>query len=369
MFTRYVLPLVGLCTLVFAVTQLLKAQQKPEPVTPAIEPGKSPYSKQVAGSGIVEPETENILIGTHVPGVVSRLFIKVGDTVKAGDRLFQIDDRTIRAEIGYREKLLASAQSSLNKLNKLPRDEERPINVAKVRESEVLVKDVQQQFDRVQRLSTSVSQEEYNKRELGVELAKEQLTRAKADFVLWSAGAADFDKDIAKASVDQAAAQLAQSQMELQRLTVKAPVIRWKQMKQGADEPDDRELCYKVLQVNIRPGEYVGNTGNTAAIVLGVVGHLHVRVDIDENDISRYRPTLVGVAKPRGNPDASYQLKFVRVDPYVIPKRSLTGANTERVDTRVLQVIYSLEGVGDGIYVGQQMDVFLDASELLPAKP
>jgi hypothetical protein len=45
----------------------------------------------------------------------------------------------------------------------------------------------------------------------------------------------------------------------------------------------------------------------------------------------------------------------------VIPKKSLTGGNTERVDTRVLQVIYAIDAPSDRLYVGQQLDVSLDA--------
>ena len=361
MFTRYVLPLVGVCTLVFAVTQILKAQQKPEQVSPAIEPGKSPYTKQLAGSGIIEPETENILIGSHVPGVVDKLFIKVGDTIKPGDRIFQIDERTLRAELKYRESMLASAQAQLGKLKKMPRDEERPVNEAKVKEAEIALQDMQQQYDRVQKLGSSVSQEELIRRQLAAELSRQQLNRAKADFALWNAGAWQYDKDISQAAVDQANAQLEQTNTELTRLTVKAPMVRWKLDTNGVEVPDNANTQYRVLQVNIRPGEYVGNTPGQAAIVLGVVGQLHVRVDIDENDIARYQPSLVGIAKPRGNPDVSFKLKFVRLEPYVIPKRSLTGANTERVDTRVLQVVYALQGDQKNIFVGQQMDVFLDA--------
>jgi hypothetical protein len=37
-------------------------------------------------------------------------------------------------------------------------------------------------------------------------------------------------------------------------------------------------------------------------------------------------------------------LRFVRLEPYVVPKVSLTGINVERVDTRVVQVIYAVEG-------------------------
>jgi hypothetical protein len=65
----------------------------------------------------------------------------------------------------------------------------------------------------------------------------------------------------------------------------------------------------------------------------------------------------------RGNREIKTPLKFVRFEPFVSPKTSLTGDTTERVDTRVLQVIYSFERGDLPIYVGQQMDVFIEAPE------
>jgi hypothetical protein len=59
----------------------------------------------------------------------------------------------------------------------------------------------------------------------------------------------------------------------------------------------------------------------------------------------------------------SVDLAFVRVDPYVVPKRSLTGDTSERVDTRVLQVIYGFDPSALQVFVGQQMDVFVDAEK------
>jgi hypothetical protein len=55
-------------------------------------------------------------------------------------------------------------------------------------------------------------------------------------------------------------------------------------------------------------------------------------------------------------------LQFVRFEPYVVPKKSLTGDSTERVDTRVLQVLYSFNRDTLPLYVGQQMDVFIAAT-------
>jgi len=47
-----------------------------------------------------------------------------------------------------------------------------------------------------------------------------------------------------------------------------------------------------------------------------------------------------------------------------VAKVSLTGASTERVDTRVLQVIYSLQRPENPpLYVGQQVDLFIEAPE------
>jgi hypothetical protein len=134
----------------------------------------------------------------------------------------------------------------------------------------------------------------------------------------------------------------------------------------GADRtrqpiPPEDLVAFRVLQVSVRPGEYVSASSNQPIIVLGTIGRLHVRVDVDENDIGRFRPGMKGSAAPRGEPGARYPLTFVRVEPYVIPKRSLTGGNTERVDTRVLQVIYAIDVPDAPLYVGQQLDVALDA--------
>jgi HlyD family secretion protein len=62
----------------------------------------------------------------------------------------------------------------------------------------------------------------------------------------------------------------------------------------------------------------------------------------------------------KGDSLTPFPLKFVRIEPFVIPKQSLTGASTERVDTRVLQVIYELPvPEGKQLYVGQQVDVMI----------
>jgi hypothetical protein len=98
-------------------------------------------------------------------------------------------------------------------------------------------------------------------------------------------------------------------------------------------------------------------------MVIGSVAPIAVRVDIDENDAWRVAPGKRAIANLRGNTSISFPLIFVRFEPYVIPKRSLTGESFERVDTRVLQAIYSFDKGTLPVYVGQLVDVYIESEQ------
>src|SRR5258706_6441663 len=97
-------------------------------------------------------------------------------------------------------------------------------------------------------------------------------------------------------------------------------------------------------------------------MILGSVIPLHVRVDVDEHDAWRVRGGAPAAASPRGNGSIRIPLEFVRFEPYVIPKKSLTGDSTERVDTPVLQAIYRIRDGGPSANVGRQMAVSIYGS-------
>jgi hypothetical protein len=118
-----------------------------------------------------------------------------------------------------------------------------------------------------------------------------------------------------------------------------------------------------VLQVNVRVGERVSEGDARPLVVLGDLSTWHVRVDVDERDIARFRSGTAATAYPRGETAHEMTMRFLRVEPYVVPKKTLTGENTERVDTRVLQVLYAVERADHAVYVGQQLDVFIDAGK------
>ena len=353
---KLVLPLVALAMLAFGVFHILKAQQQlPKPPPPA-QPARSPFGQTIAGSGVVESRSENIAIGSALPGVVLVVYVpvdQVGKQVQAGDPLFRVDDRQLKAQLAFQQANLAAAEARLAKLDEMPRPEEIPPAEARVKAAEAAVWRTKDQFERATKLlaSNSIGAEEQIAKQRTYEESVQQWQQANAELKLLKAGAWEPDKAIARAEIVQAKAQIQEIQTDIDRALVRAPVNG------------------RVLQVNVRPGEFVGASPGQSLMVLGDSGKLHVRVDIDEADIPRFRLGEDAKAFLRGRDRLEVALQFVRVEPMVVPKRSLTGENTELVDTRVLQVIYEADAGNHPLYVGQQVDVFLGAGAAASAAP
>lgn len=343
--TQRGLPLVSLGLLGFAIWYVASSRPRLENPPPPIAPATSPFADAVAAAGIVEAQTENIAVGSQTPGVVTHVHVRVGDEVRAGTPLFGLDDRDLRGEIAVRKAAVAEAKSLLVRLEAEPRQEEIPVRVALVTEAKAILAretDALRRSEETYARKASSEQELIDRRQAHA-TAVARLAKAQADLDLLEAGAWQYDRDVARSAVSREEAALAKAEIDLDRLVVRALVDG------------------QVLQVNVRPGEFVGTPPNQPLIVLGNVEKLHVRVDIDEYDIQRFKPGQPAAAFPRGNLQEKYPLEFVRVEPFVIPKKSLTGDTTERVDTRVLQVIYEFDPAGrPPLFVGQQVEVFID---------
>ena len=282
------------------------------PSPPVVDPGAPPFQSSVAGAGIVEANTENIAIGTLVAGVVSEIYVSVGSVVNAREPLFKIDDRDLQAQLAIRQTALRVARANV-----------------KVEKSQL--DDLKNQLARAEILSRKqvISVDELDRHRYVVATAMARVSYARAE-------------------VSSAQAQVKETEINLDRGIVRAP-------RDG-----------KVLQLKIHAGEFApAGITQTPLILFGNTKPLNVRVDVDENDAWRVRPTAPAFAFLRGNREIKTSLKFVRFEPYVVPKKSLTGDSTERVDTRVLQVIYSIEGSDLPIFAGQQMDVFIEAPALI----
>jgi HlyD family secretion protein len=121
-----------------------------------------------------------------------------------------------------------------------------------------------------------------------------------------------------------------------------------------------------VLEKNARVGEYAQIGGNrllSPLISLADCEVLYVRAEFDEDfrDVLSQKPNAVGVLK--GEKQITLALKFIQIEPIVKAKKLLSADAAERVDTRVLQVLYEIEKPKTSsvlLLPGMQIDVFIE---------
>jgi HlyD family secretion protein len=361
MIQKYALPAVAVSLVLFSVVFALY-MQRPEPQSaPPVSPSISPFGHTVAGAGMVEPSTESsvngyISVGTQLGGLVTTVHIRIGQEVKRGQLLFELDRRQTEADLQVRLAALENAEANLRKLERQPWEMQVPPSEAQLRVAEANLKSAQDVRQRDREILSmggvdAVSPQDLITHEALYRAALAQVGVAKANLALLKAGAWEEDKNIAYTAVKQARAQVEQDKTNLDLLQVRVPV-------DGT-----------ILQVNVRPGEYVAAAPGQPLVMMGSLNPLHVRVSIDEEDLPRLRLNAPASAKLRGDArQEEIPMTFVRLEPYVMPKTSLTGVNTERVDTRVVQVIYAIDPENrlvreKKVLVGQLLDVFIDTSE------
>ena len=351
MIRQYLMPALAVCGVVFAGFTVLRSH-RPVPIAePIAQPAASAFAALLAGAGIIEPSSEIIAIGAPMGALVTAVPVAPGAQVKAGDVLFQLDDRTQRAQLVVQQAAVAAAKAQLARLVASPRAEDLPIAEAQLAEMRVALVDAKRQQVLVEGLvdKRAVSTDDVERRRAATQVAEARVRQGEAELAKLKAGAWAPDLAVAQAQLAQAEAVMRATEVDIARLAVTAPVAA------------------TVLQVKIRPGEFAAAGGLAQPHVqLGATGTLHVRVDIDENDAWRFKPGAAGECFVRGNLHLHAKLRFVRVEPYVVPKRSLTGDAVERVDTRVLQVLYAFDPKELTAYVGQQVDVYIETATLPP---
>lgn len=348
MVKRLLLPALAVLGLMFATYYSIWGQSTSYP--PATEESQRlPVHPTgvLAGSGVIEPHGQTVTVAAPLPGVVEWVISedRVGTVVKKGEVLMRLDARQQQAELEVRKASLASAEVEVKRQKAMPRPEDVAPAEGTVRQAQATLDDKNDLYQRAVQLAgqRAISAEEVNTRKFAAEVAHAQLDVAQADLKKIKAGAWAHDIAVAEAAVQKARAEVLQAQTDLDRMVVKAQ--------------SDQVL----LKVDVRPQEYVGVPPGKTLISLGDMSQLQVRVELDENDAPRFRPQLKVLARLRGQSQGGFPLVYVRTEPIIIPKQSLSGESTERLDVRVLQMIYRFQNSEDQkkVYLGQQVDVLL----------
>jgi HlyD family secretion protein len=326
---------------------------------PVFNPAANPYQKGIYANGIVESyqsNGQNINIYPEVAGTIVRILVNEGDTVQAGAPLLMIDDTVQHALVAQKKSQADAALTMLQELKAQPRKETLAVSKAQLALATANLKTAQDQFDKQQRSydidPKSVSKDAFDNARNALNSARANVDVAQRQYDLTRAGAWIYDIDNQQRQVEALSMAYQSSNALLAKYTVKAPV-------DGV-----------ILSLNTALGSYVSPQGvydtytqgaMPAVVMGGKQDYFNVRCYIDEILISRLPPAdkMVAQMSIRGT-DIKVPLEFVRVQPYVSPKISLSDQRQERVDLRVLPVIFRFaRKEGLKIYPGQLVDVYV----------
>jgi multidrug resistance efflux pump len=316
------LPSIAAAILAVSVISIVRSQPHATSTNPPLPPPSSTFPECVAAVGLIEPKSENIAIGVPLSALVEKVFVKPGDQVTAGTPLIQLDTRALSAQRLKAEADAASLDAAI------------PTASANIQSARATLSEAEAVLAMAESLPAAAAR-----------LSREEMTRRRSTRDAAAARLTSAESSLAAARAAAAAAHAATAVIttDITRSTILAPIDG------------------HILQVRIRPGEFAASPASSNLILMGDLSHLHVRVDVDEHEAVRVRDGAPASAVVRGHHLSRQSLVFVRFEPCVIPKVSLTGSANERVDTRVLQVIYRIDQPTARLFPGQQMDVFIEA--------
>jgi len=329
------------------------------PLPPAFSPATNPYPKGIYANGIIEsdqPSGENINVYPEVSGTVKQILVGEGQEVKKGQVLLILDDSVQRATAEQLESQSQAAFTLLQELKAQPRKETLDVNEAQVVAAQAALKTAQDAMDK-QRAAyelnpKSVSKDALDSAANAVATAQANLDVACKQRDLTKAGAWIYDINNQEKTYNALYKSFLSASALLSKYTLRAP-------SDG-----------KVLAISPIVGSYVSGQGTydtytqgmTPVLVLGSShAHLNVRCYVDEILVPRLPdPSKMKAQMSVRGADVKVPLQFVRMQPFVSPKIELSDQRLERVDVRVLPVIFRVEKPkACNLYPGQLVDVYI----------
>jgi len=351
--------IVSVLGIALAVYSAFVFSKSPPKQTPVFNPSPNPYADGIFANGIIESwqtNGENINIYPEVSGPITGMAVAEGDHVKAGAVLMTIDESVQRATARQLRSQADAAMTQLNELKAQPRPETLAVATAQMEYAKAQLKSATDTLDKDERTYTtdpgSISMDLLDTARNNARAAQMNLTVAQKQLDLTSAGAWSYDIASQQKQYEALCSAATASEALLNKYTIRAPI-------DGI-----------VFSIQASRGSYVSSqgvydtytSGFDPLVVMGSEqGRLEVRCYVDEILVHRLPESSAMTATMyiRGT-DKSIPLTFQRMQPYVSPKIELSDQRTERVDVRVLPVIFQFEKPTDiSLYPGQLVDVFI----------
>ena len=312
--------------------------------TPALATARSAV---VAAAGRVEPQSEEIRIGSQLDGRLAEVPVEEGQSVRRGQVVAVLVSDDYRAHVASAEATVGEKEAALDRLRNGSRPEERRESAARVREAEAVFENARAEQERRSRLwearVAALVEIETADREMKVAEAQLAETRERNELVHNQTRAEDLNRAIAELA--GARAQLAGARAVLDKTIIRSPI-------DGT-----------VLRKKLHAGESVSSNGGTPIVTLGDCRRLRVRADVDETDVARIRNGQPAWVTAEAFGERRFTGRVIRVGQILGRKNVRTDEPTERVDTKILETLIDLDP-GQQLPSGLRVDAFIDTQAM-----
>jgi len=330
---------------IFLMTaSLVVGSRRAHESTAASAPSSHSSPRMIAGPGRVEPSSEDIKIGSELSGRLKVVNVEEGDAIRRGQVLAELENADYRAKVESARANVIAKQAVLRKVINGARRQERDEAWSSVNEAKAVTENAKSELHRRQELFSAgvVSREELERYAREADVAQAKYEAAVQQHALVDDRAREEDQSFAEADLQLAQAQLDEAQARYDKTFIRSPI-------DGT-----------VLRKHHRSGESVSNSSTVPDPVLTIGDRkaLRVRVDVDETDVSKVNAGQ----KAYVTADAFGKQKFwghvVRVGQQLGPKNVRTDEPTEKVDTKILEILVELDP-GSQLPDGLRVDAFI----------
>jgi HlyD family secretion protein len=291
--------------------------------------------------GVTEPRSRAIEIFSEVSGTIRAMHVSAGDHVSKGQLLAEIANDIQKASVDLAKATLGKAQADLDHVRKGARPEERAIARAQYDEATAALHQAEFEHRRIQAMVTqqaTSSKEVVDSRSL-LDLARARCDAAKERWEMSEAGPLPEEVRHAEAAVSEAQAQLDAAGAVLDKTLIRSPI--------------DGIVIYRYRE----PGEAVFTDKPLPILTIGDRSRLHIRADVDEFDIAKVRIGQRVYATAPAFDGRRFTGQVVHIEPTLGPKNFRTHRPTEKLDTKIQEVVVALDDA-DEVPIELQMAVW-----------
>lgn len=222
----------------------------------------------VGYSGRVKPIQE-IMITAKQPGKVTKINFDLGQRVKAGQVLFQLDKRDALLQLNQAAAAVELAEINLKKMSGSTYEQQMIQLKSALASAEINYNDAKTNYETIKILYETGAESKFNhnRAKSQFELAEQQYETAKANYDLLEEKSFSENIEVAKAQLDQSKAAYDIVQNVLDNMNVKSPI-------NGV-----------ISAKNLKVGEFISNA--TPAFIIIDDSSYTIEIDVSEDIIGK----------------------------------------------------------------------------------